>query len=250
MLFSAPCKESRLVWFWSDRNGNDMRRRIFADVEMVCCSDQWEGRSNRCDGAFHTRCRREGGLAGGAGSLGRQRDGDVGTVGRRAFFGGALLGMGVRARLFCWPCPALAALACCFCCFLLLLLLRLSAVSPLPPVHDPESATLAINGLADPGDSRAWANDSRTRRVFPESRLQGPGGIRCAPAVLRTRSLARSVASKRSPSTRQISQRRAGVVPVSCPRPLRRTASYAGPRGNKSSINAPSRPTARRPRMG
>lgn len=83
---------------------------------------------------------------------------------------------------------------------------------------------------------RPWANGSLTRRPFehPASRVQADAALH--PLSYEPTPLARSVASKWSSSTRQISERGAGIVPISRPRPLRSSVSASGQEDSSSDI--------------
>jgi hypothetical protein len=152
-----------LIWD-GDGDGNDMRRRIFADVEMVGLING----SAEAGVEMGISTRAVVGRVGWRGAdvpLGRQSDGDAGTVGTRAF---------LAER--CWAC-ALAPVGCCGLlwpivayCGLLWPAARRSPASPLPPVLDPSQRSWLSTGLQILGAAECWANGSRTRRVFPVSR--------------------------------------------------------------------------------
>ncbi len=143
-----------LIW---DGDGNDMRRRMFADVEMV-------GLIN--------------GSAEAGVEMGISTRAVVGRVGWRrpmSLREGKVMEMleQLVREPFWWSVVGrvrshlLAALAC---CGLLWPAARRSPASPLPPVLDPSQRSWLSTGLQILGAAECWANGSRTRRVFPVSR--------------------------------------------------------------------------------
>jgi hypothetical protein len=153
-----------------------------------------------------------------------------------------------RRSLASWP-PCLPGLTsplfpACRCCN-----------SPLPsPFHhtsatqvsDPGSTWIST-GLwepgALPGDTAPWANGSPARRLSKHAAYRVLADAALHPLSYELSPLARSVASRGSPSTRQISKRRAGLVSISRPRP-RRTSKLSSGQDNTSCDMASRQDTA------
>jgi hypothetical protein len=104
--------------------------------------------------------------------------------------------------------------------------------SPRPPCPSTTLPRPRSAILGPPGYRRAcgMANGSLTRRLgqHPPCRVQADAAL--YPLCYELNLLARSVASKRSLPTRQITERRAELVPISRPRPLRSSVSTVGMR--------------------